>query len=56
VDQPERSIQAFDMMGNPLDRTNGKLSIDSHPIYVHAAGQRASDLVVLLSPENSMIR
>jgi len=48
ADRPARSIQAFDMMGNPLNPTNARLTIDSHPIYVHAASRRASDLTVLL--------
>jgi len=48
ADQPGRPLQAFDMMGNPLNPTNGKLTVTSHPIYVYAAGKRASDLTALL--------
>jgi hypothetical protein len=48
ADQPERPLQAFDMMGNPLNPTNGKLTVTSYPIYVYAIGQRASDLIASL--------
>ena len=49
--QPERRLQAFDMMGNSLPSTNSKLAVGLHPIYVHATGQRASDLPALLGLE-----
>ena len=44
TDQAERPLVAFDMMGNRLEPTNGSLTVGSHPIYISAAGRRASDL------------
>jgi hypothetical protein len=48
ADQPGRPLQAFDVMGNPLNPTGGKLTIGSHPLYIYAVGRRASDLPALL--------